>query len=201
MRRAAAALLAALLLSSLVACGSDQPEAELTADVLEPPFQVPDTRLTDTEGRPFRLASDTDARLTLLFYGYTNCPDICGIVMGSLASAVAKLDERERQQIEVLFITSDPARDTGPVLREYLDRFDPSFVGLTGDLGDIADTGKAMGIYIERGEQLESGGYDPGVHGTKILGIDPADEVPVMWDETTSAGQFAADIHTLLGDA
>lgn len=201
MRRAVATLLAALVLPSLVACGADEPEAELTADVLDPPFKAPDTRLTDTEGQPFRLASDTDERLTLLFYGYTNCPDICGIVMGSLASALTKLDEREREQVEVLFITSDPARDTGPVLRDYLDRFDPSFVGLTGDLGDIADTGEAMGIYIERGEKLESGGYDPGTHGTRILGIDPADEIPVMWDETTSAAQFAADIHTLLGDA
>jgi len=100
----------------------------------------------------------------------------------------------------VVFVTTDPARDDERTLRTYLDRFDPSFVGLTGDLDTITDIGLDVGVAVEEGEKLPSGGYEV-THSTHVLGVDGNDQVPILWTEGTSASEFASDIHTLLGDA
>ncbi len=160
--------------------------------MLDHPYQVPDTPLTDTAGEPFSLAADTDKRLTLVFFGYTNCPDICHTVMGSIASAMTRLDDADRTQVDVVFVTTDPARDTEQVLRDYLDHLDPTFIGLTGDLDTIVDVGDALAVGIDR--------VDPGGHTTATMAIDSADESPVYWGQETSAAQFASDIHSLLGE-
>ena len=134
---------------------------------------------------------------TLVFFGYTNCPDVCQVVMSTLASAMTRLDESDRDQVDVVFVTTDPARDDEAALREYLDRFDPSFIGLTGPLQKIIDIGRDLAVAIEQGEKLPSGGYDV-THGTAVLGIDGKDEVPIVWTQGTSATQFASDVHQLL---
>jgi protein SCO1/2 len=194
-RRLTAGLVAAALL--LAACGSD--DAELSGAVLDQPYDVPATPLTDTDGASYSLADDTDRRLTLVFFGYTNCPDICQVVMSTLASAMTRLDDADRDEVDVVFVTTDPARDDEEALREYLDRFDPTFVGLTGPLDTIVDVGNDLAIAIEHGEKLPSGGYDV-THGTAVLGIDQADVVPIVWTQGTSATQFADDVHQLLDD-
>jgi protein SCO1/2 len=118
-------------------------------------------------------------------------------VMADLASAMTRLDDADRQQVDVVFVTTDPARDDETVLRDYLDHFDPGFVGLTGPLPTIVDIGNALAIAVEQGEKLPSGGYDV-THGTSVLGIDSDDEVPIVWTQGTSATQFASDVHQLL---
>ena len=196
-RRAwAAVLLPAALL--LAACGGGD-NAPLSGAVLDQPYVVPATALTDTDGEAYSLADDTDKRLTLVFFGYTHCPDICQVVMSTLASAMTRLDESDHEQVDVVFVTTDPERDTEQVLRNYLDRFDPTFIGLTGPLASIVDIGKAMAVAVEQGDKLPSGGYDV-THGTSVLAIDGGDEVPILWTQGTSATQFASDVHQLLED-
>jgi protein SCO1/2 len=191
--------LAGLLASALLAgCGTGTPEeGDLAGAVLDQPYVVPDTPLVDTGGDAFSLAADTDARLTLVFFGYTNCPDICQVVMSSLASAMTRIPESDRDDVEVVFVTTDPARDDEEALRTYLDRFDPTFTGLTGKLSTITEVGADLGIAVEKGEKLPSGGYEV-LHSTPVVGIDGDDEVPIVWTEGTSAAEFAADVHTLL---
>jgi protein SCO1/2 len=193
LRALAAVILPVALL--VTACGGG--DEELSGAVLTEPYVVPATPLTDTEGAAYSLAGDTDKRLTLVFFGYTNCPDICQVVMQTLASAMTRLDDADREQVDVVFVTTDPQRDTEQVLRNYLDRFDPGFVGLTGDLATIAAVGKSLAIPVEHGDKLPSGGYDV-THGTAVLGIDGNDQVPIVWTQGTSAAQFASDIHQLL---
>jgi protein SCO1/2 len=198
-RRPWAALGAAALTVTLLAgCGGSS--GEVAGAVLTDPYAVPATSLTDTDGRPYSLAEDTDKRLTLVFFGYTNCPDICQTVMANVTAGLTRLDDADREQVDVVFVTTDPARDDERVLRTYLDRFDPSFVGLTGDLGTITDIGGEVGVAVEEGEKLPSGGYEV-THSTQVLGVDGSDQVPIVWTEGTSASEFASDIHTLLGDA
>nr|WP_221634156.1 SCO family protein [Nocardioides luti] len=192
-----AGLVAGLLLV-LTACGGDDAGAEFRGAVLDQPYTVPDTALTDTEGQPFSLAKDTTKPLTLVFFGYINCPDICQVVMSALASAMTRLDASDRSKVDVVFVTTDPQRDTESALRTYLDRYDPSFIGLTGDIKTIASVGKPLAIAVLKGEKLPSGGYEV-VHSTQVSAIDGQDQVPVLWTQGTSAAQFAADIHTLLG--
>ena len=180
----------------LAACGGGDGE-QLTGAVLDQPYVVPDTPLTDTDGAAYSLSADTDKRLTLVFFGYTHCPDICQVVMSSLASAMTRLSETDRDDVDVVFVTTDPARDDEQAVRAYLDRFDPSFIGLTGQLGTITDVGADLAIAVEKGERLPSGGYEV-THSTPVVGIDADDRVPIVWTQGTSAAEFAADVHTLL---
>lgn len=198
MRSTAVAALA-LAAGLLAGCGEDEPDAEFHGAVLEQQYVVPETPLTDTDGASYSLAEDTDKRLTMVFFGYTNCPDICQVVMSSLASAMTRIDESEREQVDVVFVTTDPARDDAKTLRTYLDRFDPSFIGLTGDLETIIDIGEPLAVAVEQGEKLPSGGYEV-THSVQVTAIDHRDRVPVLWTQGTSAADFAADIHTLLDE-
>ncbi len=98
------------------------------------PAERPDFTLTDTSGEPYDFRAETDGQLTLLFFGYTNCPDICPLQMATLASA---LDEPDVPEPTVVFVTTDPIRDTPERLREWLDNFGGDFVGLTGTAEEI----------------------------------------------------------------
>jgi protein SCO1/2 len=171
--------------------------SELRGAVLDTPYVVPPAPLTDTSGAAYSLTRDTDKPLTLVFFGYTKCPDICQVVMSSVASALTRLDEADRERVDVAFVTTDPARDTGPVLRDYLDRFDPEFIGLTADLDTVVDTGKPLAVAVERGERLPSGGYEV-THSTHVVGIGADDRASIVWTQGTSAADFASDIHQLL---
>ena len=201
MTRVRAALVAGVLAAALTGCGGGPDEGDYAGTLLTEPYVVPDTALSDTSGEPFSLAADTDRRLTLVFFGYTRCPDICQVVMSSLASALTRIDDSLRDQVDVVFVTTDPARDDEATLREYLDRFDPTFVGLTGDLPTIVDVGLDLGVAVEKGERLPSGGYEV-THGTQVIGVDGGDRAPIVWTHGTSPAQFADDITLLLtGDA
>lgn len=197
--RAGAALLgAALGLGTLSACGGAP--GTFSGHVVDPPFDVDPRPLTDTEGAAFSLTADTEDRLTLVFFGYTHCPDVCPLVMSNLAAAMTRLDDEDRAQVQVVYVTTDPERDTEAALATYLERVDPTFVGLTGDLDDIVALGRSVGVGVADGRRLPGGGYDLGSHGTQVVGIDSDDQAPVYWTQETSAAQYAADIHTLLGE-
>lgn len=197
-RRTALAASTAALALLVSACGGtasgDEPFA---GEVLDQPYQVDPAPLTATDGSDFSLVEDTDARLTLVFFGYTQCPDICGVVMAQLASAFQQLDAEDRDDVEMVYVTTDPARDSPGVLRSYLDRLDPSFEGLTGDLDTIEQVASSVAVAFIEEDKLPSGGYEV-AHSTQVLGIDNTDEVPVLWTEETTATEYAADIHTLL---
>ncbi|MBA2698536.1 MAG: SCO family protein, partial [Nocardioidaceae bacterium] len=197
-RRTALGAGVAVLTLLASSCGGPASGGDAFAgEVLDNPFQVDPTPLTATDGSDFSLVEDTDARLTLVFFGYTQCPDICGVVMAQLASAVDQLDAEDREAVQMVYVTTDPARDTEGVLRSYLDRLDPSFEGLTGDLGTIEQVASSVAVGFTEEDRLPSGGYEV-THSTQVLGIDGADEVPVLWTQETTATEYAADIHTLL---
>lgn len=195
MRSKLIALLAATML--LAGCSSEAETPELNGVVLDRPYAAPATPLTDTDGAPYSLTEETDRRLTLVFFGFIHCPDICHTVMSALTSGLTRLDDEERDQVDVVFVTTDPARDTEQVLRRYLDRYDDSYVGLTGKLDTIIDIAKPLAVAVEKGEKLPSGGYDV-AHSTHVLGIASDDTAPILWTQDTSAAQFAEDFGVLL---
>lgn len=192
MRRTLAAVGTALALT-LTACGGGGSDEPFSGNPLSPAYTVPETPLTDTEGNPFSLASDTDKRLTMVFFGYTRCEDICPAVLNNLAVALTRLDDDERSQVDVVMVTSDPDNDTPEMIRDYLDRYDRSFIGATSDFDTVVEVGRSLAVGIDRD--------DPGGHTTQIMGVDIADEAPVYWGADTTPAQFAADIDTLLEDS
>lgn len=171
----------------------------LAGIVLPRPFRVPQTSLVGTTGERFDLAAETRRPLTLVFFGYTHCPDVCQLVMANIASALVRLDERQRARVAMVFVTTDPARDTPRRLRDYLGRFDPEFQGVTGDLAAIVRLAETVNVPIEKGHRLASGGYDV-THGTDVLGVLPDDRVPVLWTQGAGPEALADDITRILED-
>lgn len=209
-RRSLLVVLLLALALAVSACGSSGDDGPVVSGMqtddgdgyhgafLDDPYVVPDLALDDTEGAPYSLAA-ADAPLKLVFFGYTNCPDVCQVVMSTIASAVARLDEAQRDDVEVVFVTTDPARDSGPALRTYLDHLDPDFLGLTGELGRIIDLAKPMKVFIAEGKRLPSGGYEVD-HSTYVFGVT-GDQARIVWTQGTSPAEMAADIIELLTSA
>lgn len=201
-RSPATLLLAALLLGGCSSAGQVATPDDgdgLHGARLDQPYDVPVAPLTATDGSSYSLAGSTDKPLTMVFFGYTSCPDICTIVMSSLAAAVNRLDDTQRDDVDVVFVTTDPEVDDEEKVRRYVGRFDPAFVGLTGDLDTIVANARSLAIAVDKGEKLPSGGYAV-AHGTQVIGIGADDRAHVVWTEDTSAADFADDISTLLDE-
>ncbi|GAA3822410.1 SCO family protein [Nocardioides panacisoli] len=196
MRSVLAAVLVALSVV-MSACGGPQ---EFTGARLDQPYTVPDVPLTATDGSTYSLAKDTDKPLTLVFFGYTHCPDLCPLVMSSLSAGLNQLNDADRAKVDMVFVTTDPARDDEAALRSYLDKYGEGFIGLTGPLEDIVRLGEPMHLYVSDGKKLPGGGYDLGGHTTAVLGIGTDHEVHTVWTDKTSASAYADDIRTLLDE-
>lgn len=173
--------------------GDEVVGAEIDADKL---YATSATPLRNTDGEPQALDA-VEKDLTLVFFGYTHCPDICGIVMSTVASALNRLEPDLRERVDMVFVTTDPARDDEEVLRGYLDRIDPSFEGLTGDLDDILEVGRSVKVAVEEGEKLPTGGYDV-AHSDHVTGLDADGNGFIVWTREVSSGDLAGDIERLL---
>ena len=210
-RRALTAAALGLVLL-LAGCGADDPgqggpvtgvtvndEDGMNGAVPTEPYSVPDVALEATDGSRTVLAEDADRPLTLVFFGYTMCPDVCQLVMADVANALNRLEPAEREQVAMTFVTTDPARDDVETLRTYLDRFDPTFEGLTGPLPRIVELGEAVGVPIAKGQKLPSGGYEVD-HGTHVLGMTDDGTVPILWTQGTPPELIADDIRRILAE-
>ena len=197
------ALVLGALLVLLAGCGGSgsADPSDFTGTRLDPdPFVVSPTPLIGTDGAAYSLTEDTDKDLTLVFFGYTHCPDICGQVMATLAGTLARLDEEQKERLDVVFVTTDPARDDEATVEKYVDAYDPSIIGLTGDLDDIVEVGRSMAVGVDAGEKLPSGGYEV-THGTQVIAIDSDDEAPAYWKADVSQAQLAHDVTAILDGA
>ena len=198
-------------LALLVGCASSSGDADNPAGVVikegtaggafrgsEASLVKPDVALTDTDGQSFDLAADTTAPVTLIFFGYTNCPDVCSIVLREIAAALNKLDEQTRQQIQVVFITTDPERDTADVITAYLDRFNfSSYVGLTGPISTIEKAAEPLQVeFYKEDEDGTPGGPYEVAHGAHVIGFGP-DDISVLWTQGTPVADLAHDFALL----
>ncbi len=133
---------------------------------------------------------------TALFFGYSNCPDVCTGILADMATARNRMAAELRTKVRLVCITTDPARDTPGVLKTYLDRIDPNYVGLTGDLATIVSVALSVKVAIEDGQKLPSGGYEV-THGTQVIGFGKDHRAAVVWMYPTPVGDLRADFETL----
>lgn len=206
-RRAfATASVASMVAVVLAACsGAEQPATtgsrpggyEAGTEVTSTGWKLPQAELTDTTGATAPLNSHRGSKATLVFFGYTNCPDVCPGIMADLASALQRADASVRDAVQVILVTTDPARDTPEVLKAYLERIDPGFVGLTGDLSVITKAATSIGLSIEDAKKLPSGGYEV-THSTQVMGFGSDESAAVLWSTGTSVANYIADITRLV---
>jgi len=165
---------------------------------LEAEFPRPAVTLTDLAGQPFDLATDMTAPATLIFFGYTNCPDVCSIVLREVAAALNKLDETARERVQVVFITTDPARDTAEAMTTYLDTFNfESYVGLTGPISAIKEAAVPLQVeFYKEDEDGKPGGPYEVAHGAHVIGFGAGDR-SVLWTQGTPVADRAHDFEVL----
>ena len=163
---------------------------------LPEPYSMPEVSLTDTSGRPYNLATTPSKPVTLLFFGYTHCPDVCIAVLSDVSLALQRLAPADRDQIQLIFVTTDPARDKEKQIRRYLDRFNPTFVGLTGPMSTIKRAASEVGVEIEGMKKLPSGGYEVG-HSAQVIGFSRNSGV-VIWTPGTPVAALKHDFALLV---
>lgn len=171
---------------------------ELRGAVLPVALPKPDFTLTDTRGEAYDFRERTAGKLTLLFFGFTNCPDVCPVHMANVAAVLRGLPAEQRNQIEVVFVSADPARDTPERIRQWLDAFDPKFVGLRGTLDEIntlLDELRLPPVVID--EPDENGNYNVG-HPAQILAFTPDDLLRVVYPFGLRQADWAHDLPKLL---
>ena len=166
-----------------------------------PSLPRPSFQLVDTSGQAFDFARQTAGRPTLLYFGYTHCPDACPTTMADIASALTRDGARIQQSVVVVFVTTDPARDTGPVLRSWLDKFDAKlpvkFIGLTGSESAVHAAEAAAGVPLSSPER--TGPHDYGVqHAALTLAYARDDKAHVLYPDGTTVDTYADDLPLLL---
>jgi protein SCO1/2 len=210
---AAAALVTAAAFT-LSACGSGaddsaKPVTEVSADsasqkaatVLDKPFVKPDLVLTDTHGKKFDLREETKGKPTLIYFGYTHCPDVCPLTMSNIAVAKKALPKAEQDKLQVVFVTTDPDRDTPAVLGKWLKAQDPDFIGLTGDFATIQGGARTIGISIEP-TQKDKNGKLVSMHGTQVIAFSPkTDGGYVLYGEDATVDDYTKDLPKLVTGA
>jgi protein SCO1/2 len=135
------------------------PKATYRGGLVTPPLPKPRFTLTDTSSAPFDFWRKTEGYVTLLFFGYARCPDQCPLHMANIAKALKKMPKGFRDQVKLVFVTTDPARDNPKALRSWLDLFDKRFVGLTGSEAAIETVQKAAGVPPARKTALDVEDY------------------------------------------
>ncbi|MFB7177458.1 SCO family protein [Streptomyces sp. NPDC056257] len=208
-RVAAAALLAAAALT-LTACGGEptKPGAVTqiaggqnnakAATVLDRPFNKPELVLTDNTGKPWNLREQTKGKPTLIYFGYTHCPDVCPLTMSNIAVAKKALPKADQDNLRVVFVTTDPERDTPESLDAWLKAQDPSFVGLTGDFATIQAAARTLGIGIEAASK-DANGDVVSMHGAQVIAFSPkTDEGYVLYGEGTTVDDYTKDLPKLV---
>ena len=177
------------------------PEASpLRGFALEPPRPAPDFTLIDPEGQPFRL-SDSQGEARLLFFGYTECPDICPQTLTRLAAGLRALGPRA-EQARAIFISVDPERDTPERIGRYVAGFHPRITGLTGELSALEAVAADYGVAFEKdppeGAGAEASDYLM-LHSATVFLIDPAGRIRATYLEPLPE-DLAQDLGWLLDE-
>lgn len=192
-------VLASLALAGCARSAGRPALAQLRGPRLQQPMPKPGFVLQNLDGTPFNFRQATHGKLTFLFFGYRNCPDVCPLHMANLAWALRTVPESQRGSIRVVFVTTDPERDTPTELRRWLAQFDPSFIGVTGTLAAIEAAQRSVGMppAMRDGELPNGGGYGLS-HAAQIWAFTPDDSAHVIYPFGVKREDLAADLPTLL---
>ena len=153
--------------------------------------------LTADDGKSFNVRTDTKGVVTLLYFGYTHCPDLCPLTMSNTSVALRMLPKADQAKIRVLFVSVDPGRGTLPRLRSWLGGFDPAFIGLRGTLPDVEaferQTGLPLGPVYK-----DSAGYFQLDHATEMFAYSTNNVAHEAFFPSTPPAEMAHDLKLLV---
>lgn len=190
-----------IALAAMAACQQRPEPAAYSGMVITPPRGKPDFTFTSTTGAPYQFRKETDGRVTLLFFGYTYCPDVCPMHMANISAVLKKLDYADRQRVRVVFVTTDPERDTPQRLRSWLDQIDTSIVGVAGPMEQINALQQSLGLGAAKPEAAPPGspaGAYGVAHAAVVLAFTPDDSLRVLYPFGVRQQDWAKDIPLLL---
>lgn len=199
-----ASLLTSFLLTALLLGGCALPRpapltrpapAPLNGAVLTPPQSIPDLTLQRVDGRPFQTA-ELQGRISLFFFGYTFCPDVCPLTLVEVAQ-VRRLLGAEADRLDAYFVTVDPARDTPERMGPYVKGFDPAIEALTGEPAMLEQLRAAFGAVAERREAPDGGPVYFMDHTAAIFLVDATGSVGVVFSYGTPPEEIAADVRQI----
>ena len=182
-------LVAALLLTT--AARAD--DATLKAGVFEPPRAAPDFRLRGSDGKDLTL-SRYRGKVVVLFFGYTHCPSVCPTTLGTLAGAHKKLGE-DASDVQVVYVTVDPAHDDVKRLHDYLANVNPTFLGATGTPDELETVRRDYGITAAK---ADAAGFFFN-HSSSVYLIDRAGTLRAMMPYGQPTDFYVHDLRILLG--
>lgn len=187
----------------------DQPAPGWHGTFIEPPMPAQAFKLRSAAG--IVDARDLHGGITVLFFGYTSCPDACPLTLAKLARVRAALEPGLARELRVALVSVDPERDTSTRLAAYVARFDSTFIGLTGTRAEIEAVAAAYGIHHaaaspaaasaapgHAAEHAATSGPALIDHTTHTLVLDRAGRLTLLWDGSITADQMADDLRRLL---
>ncbi|TDI77215.1 MAG: SCO family protein [Betaproteobacteria bacterium] len=178
----------------LISCNSKVEPTFLSTDITNANFGR-DFRLTDHNGK-IRSLDDFKGKAVVLFFGYTNCPDICPTTMGKLAIAMDKLG-KDAKRVQVLFVSIDPEYDTPVLLKQYVTAFNPTFLGLSGEMQATRNIAKEFKIIIQKQVGRTQDNYTID-HSTGTYIFDVVGRLRLYVNSSMSADVFFHDILEIL---
>ena len=140
--------------------------------------------------------------MTLLYFGYTNCPDVCPTHLANIAAALKRLSASDQNSTRVVFVTTDPDRDTPERLREWLNNFDRRFIGLRGSTDSVNRIQAMLGLPPATMELMDSSAAGPRAaygmgHAAQVLAFSPDDSLRTEYPSGFTADDWANDLHKL----
>ncbi len=191
-RRLLASLAAAALSGTLASCGDAGPT--FRGSDISGTHLGQGLNLTGTDGKPHSLQSFV-GKVTLVFFGFTQCPDVCPTTLAELAQVLRLLGD-QASRVQIVMITVDPERDTPEVLSAYVSSFDPRFLGLTGTPEQVKQAAGAFRAFYAKVTQA-NGGYTMD-HTASFYLLDAKGDARVLLTNNSGAAAIAHDIQALL---
>jgi len=174
-----------------------KPDSYRGTTYAEPYPVAPEIELTSAAGTDFRLR-DIRGKVVALFFGYTSCPDICPTTMAELNQALESLGP-QADQVQVLFVTVDPQRDTPERIQEYVNHFNPEFIGLSGSEPELAKVWNDYGVFRQVVEGTSAAGYLVD-HTARVTLIDQQGNLRVSFPFDTPVEDVVHDLKLLLNE-
>jgi protein SCO1 len=190
------AFAAGLLLARLLAPGKTEAPQTERATIFPAPRALPALDLVDQDGRPIA-PGFFDGHWTLVFFGFTQCPDVCPTTLATLAQALRQLDDLTPTQTpRVLLVSVDPERDPPEILAPYVRFFDPAFLGATGSLEATAAAAAAFNVPYAK-VPLPEGGYTLD-HGSGVFVVGPTGGTVAYFSAPHDAATIARDYRSIV---